>query len=871
MVIRFRSLFMALAIFLIGFSSRITAKEAYHILFIQSYTERDTWSNELNEGLADGFKESGLPVRITTEYLNSRYWRAFGDEELIRQICKQARESKTDLIVTSNDEALISLLTCEDTLPPTVPIVFTGVQFPNYKLLRKFPNVTGSTTPLAFDQLLNTMKEVFPDRKRVIVLSEDISFARWGLQSFKGAWRKFIAQNAGYTFVEFNVTIDPLTEIVSEIQYANDVSNSIVVVPYWGLFMSSIAKVSKAPTFSTSPSALMQGGFCVVAPYAYDEAFRAAKTAAKILKGTKPADIAISESAHQITYDYKQLDFFHIKKNVLPKNGVVINQPYINKYGIWYFALYLLSLSLLVLLIVRLVAANRRESRRRMHVQTKLLIQERLVAQRNEFDNVFHSIRDGVITYDMDSRIHFVNKSALSALELADPFSLLRERSYEGKLSEDVCVFIHDGENILPALLEKVSQKGISVVIPENTFAQTPGAKKYFSVSGEIVPLRANGKQIGMVLSFRNISAEALQKRYYNLAVMESSIYPWQFDPEEGLFTFPLEYVIRMGLEQETLLREDAEKRIHPDDLQEAHRLFSLVIKGEKHTVRITFRQKNASGLYEWWEFRVSTIGRLLGDMSFEIIGVCQSIQRYKSTEEALIVARDNALQSDKLKTAFLANMSHEIRTPLNAIVGFSDLLRDFHQFGKEDLQEFVETINKNCELLLVLISDILDMSRIESGKMDFQYSSYFLPIIIQEIYDSQSLNMPPGVAFVKHIPEGSEKVIVTDSIRIKQVLNNLINNAVKFTEAGSIAFGYVEDEPGYVTFFVEDTGIGLIPEDRERIFERFYKVDNFTQGAGLGLSITQTIITRLNGTISVESEKNKGTRFAVRIPDAVN
>lgn len=869
MVMYLKYVFFIPLLFIIDFSSELYAKKTHNILFIHSYTERDTWSSDLDDGLIKGFEKSALPVKITTEYLNSRYWKSFGEEEFVRRICKQARERGTDLIVTSSDEALYSLLTCGDSLVTMVPVVFTGVQFPNYKLLRKFPNVTGTTTPAAYDQLLNAIKEVFPHRKKVIVLSEEIALAHWGLQAFKDAWRNFIAQNAGYTLKEFNVTFDPLTDIVGEIQYSRDVAHSVVVVPYWGLCMSSITKVSKAPTFSTSPSALMQGGFCVVAPYAYDEAFNAAKIAAKILKGAAPADFKIDENKHQVTFDHTQLEFFKVKKGELPKNGVVINQSHMSKYGLWYVVFYLVILGLLILLIVRLVAANRRESRKRIHAQTQLLIQERLVAQRNEFDNVFHSIRDGVITYDKDSRIHFVNKSALCTLGLADPFSLLGEKPCEGIKSEDVCVFINNGENILPDLLMQVSNKGVSVVIPESTFAQAPGAKKYFPVSGEIVPLRSNGKQTGMVLSFRNIFAEALQKRYYNLAVMGSSIYPWQYDRDEELFTFPLEYANKIGLQQGMIRRVDIDERIHPDDRQETHRLFSLVSSGEMPTVCISFRQKNASGFYEWWEFRVSTIGRVLDNMSFEIVGVCQSIQSYKSAEEELIAARDRALQADKSKTAFLANMSHEIRTPLNAIVGFSDLLKDFHQFSERDIQQFVDTINKNCELLLALISDILDLSRVESGAMDFQFSSYYLPIIMQEIYDSQSLNMPPGVEFVKMIPECSEKTIVTDSIRLKQMLNNLINNAAKFTTKGLISFGYIEDEPGYTTFFVEDTGIGLTPEDKERIFERFYKVDNFTQGVGLGLSITQTIITRLNGTINVESEKNKGTRFTVRMPDA--
>ena len=127
---------------------------------------------------------------------------------------------------------------------------------------------------------------------------------------------------------------------------------------------------------------------------------------------------------------------------------------------------------------------------------------------------------------------------------------------------------------------------------------------------------------------------------------------------------------------------------------------------------------------------------------------------------------------------------------------------------------------------------------------------------------------MPPGVELLLDIPEGSKKYIVTDNVRLQQVVNNLINNAAKFTTSGSITFGYTEDEDGYASLFVEDTGKGISKEGVRHIFERFYKVDNFTQGAGLGLSICQTIVERLHGTISVTSEEGKGTRFTVRLPD---
>ena len=220
--------------------------------------------------------------------------------------------------------------------------------------------------------------------------------------------------------------------------------------------------------------------------------------------------------------------------------------------------------------------------------------------------------------------------------------------------------------------------------------------------------------------------------------------------------------------------------------------------------------------------------------------------------------------EADKLKSAFLANMSHEIRTPLNAIIGFSNILAETDD--KEEKEEFVKIINKNSDLLLRLITDILDFSKIESGVLDYSLSDTSLKDIFHEQFQVHAMKMPEKVSLICDFDALPDIFVPPDPKRVTQVLSNLISNAVKFTEVGSIRFSYRIVEK-YVLVEVIDTGIGISPQHQQSIFDRFVKVNSFKQGTGLGLTICKTIIEALNGTIGVDSRPGEGARFWFTLP----
>lgn len=843
------------------------AENNYNVLFIQSYTNSASWHDNLITGLQNGLEKGGVKADVITEYLNADFWTFASECVIMRRICERARQRKTDLIVTSSDEAFFTLTHCGDSLPYQIPVVVSGIKYPDKKLFDRMPNVSGFTSKTDFNVLLEEAIRLFPARKEIVCLTDSSFLSSKGVEAVEDAWVAFKEKHPGYSLKKLNVQEKSLNTIITSICYDYHAYKHIVIAPKWIPFLSLKLK---APVFANQNLAMTSGVLCVYDVEPATDTYAAGVQAAYILKGRSPDSFGVGDLDGKLLFDYKQLDFFHVDVESVEKRGTILNVPLMDRYRVWFILFYSVTVGALAFLVAWLYRSNRREARKRIHAQTRLLVQHRLVEQRDEFDKIFCSIRDGLITYDTDLRIHFVNRALVEMLGLSSDTYMAR--SYEGQIAGSIFHIYMNGENILQTLLKQVIRDKKPVIIPEKAFMQENTKGAYFPVSGEVVPIFAKDKLTGMAIVCRNISEEEMQRRFFNMAIEESSIYPWQYNTRLKCFHFPGGLLQRFNCYDNTgyISREELDLIIHPGDLPRTRKHFNDIMLGHEPNSRMSFRLQNADGGYEWWEFRSTAYDGLTADIPYMVLGVCQSIQRYKDTEDELIAARDRALQADKLKSAFLANMSHEIRTPLNAIVGFSDLLKDLEAFSSEEVQQFVETININCTLLLALINDILDLSRIESGTMDFQLSSYNLTFIMQQVYDSQRLSMPQGVELRTDFPEGTGKDIVTDSVRLKQVVNNLINNARKFTAKGSITLGYSMEEPGYTTVFVEDTGAGISDEDQKHIFERFYKADSFTQGAGLGLSICQTIVERLHGTITVTSKLGRGTRFEVRLSDDV-
>ena len=278
---------------------------------------------------------------------------------------------------------------------------------------------------------------------------------------------------------------------------------------------------------------------------------------------------------------------------------------------------------------------------------------------------------------------------------------------------------------------------------------------------------------------------------------------------------------------------------------------------------------KTAITWFTWIAFAtIIVIASLLGKMYIREEKYKKKAQHDLIKQNKILeVALEKAKESDQMKSAFLANMSHEIRTPLNAIVGFSNLLNTDIDLEKEERTQFLELINTNSDLLLKLINDILDLSRIESGRMAFSFDNYDLSKLVHNIYSTYQMMMPSGVKLLIDIPK-NPVTIYTDKHRLMQVITNFLNNAIKFTCEGYIKVGYSSNpESRLVHIFVEDTGKGIAKEKQAAVFERFTKLDEFAKGTGLGLSICKVITERFSGKITVSSEEGTGSHFTVILP----
>ncbi|MEO5016162.1 PAS domain-containing sensor histidine kinase [Bacteroides ovatus] len=320
-----------------------------------------------------------------------------------------------------------------------------------------------------------------------------------------------------------------------------------------------------------------------------------------------------------------------------------------------------------------------------------------------------------------------------------------------------------------------------------------------------------------------------------------------------------------IGEEDETPLSEifSASRHFHPDDRALLIQFLDDVRKGLTVKLSKEMRIYREDGTCTWTYVHLLVRKYAPQDQIIEIISINYDITELKRTEEMLVKARDKAEASDRLKSAFLANMSHEIRTPLNAIIGFSSLLASTEDAAEKEL--YNSLIGHNNKLLLNLINDVIDLSKIESGYLELHPDWVNLTELLDESIAEYIHQVPSGVELLTNYP-AHDSLAGLDRLRIKQILSNFLSNALKNTTTGRVEAFYEVDHQ-FIRIGVKDTGRGIPQNMLEKIFERFEKLDSFAQGAGLGLSICKLIVEKMNGRVLVDSQLGIGTTFVIELP----
>ena len=724
-------------------------REERRILIVHSYEESYVGYPDFNRLIDKEFRRNGVNADIRIVYLDCEAFQEEPELKYMYHLLDSVSDGwEPEVILVNDDQAAYSLFKCCHPLVKEIPVVFGGVNYPNWELLKEYPNVTGFHDRMDLMKNIRLGAKLFGEDVELFTVLDSTYIDRQiradienqlkdekvtcmvGYSGTPREKRLYYPHKEGYArFSSLSVRIGKKQETANFIWTLSKYSIGMCYLQMKRDYTSvNIGNICASPSLTAINEAFgynekLLGGYITTFPILAEEEVSAA---IRILHGEKPSGIPVRESRKKYVVDWNVMQQRGISKESIPAECTIINIPFQEEYPVVWGIGVVLIIILLSTLFVWLFFLYRREQGRKRRA-----------------------------LYELES-----------------------------------------------------------------------------------------------------------EKETLALAIEGSDTFAWKLENDH--FVFEKEFWISQKMSAKSLGFEELLLFMHPDHWDEVRGYWKNISKAGKvvSQVRCDFNEKG----YQWWEFRYKTI--LLPGGGYKAAGLLLNIQAIKDREQELEEARLLAEKAE-LKQSFLANMSHEIRTPLNAIVGFSNILALDDGVSPEERLEYIGSINKNSDLLLKLINDILELSRIESGYMSFEYEKCFVSELVDSIYMTHQMLISEQLEFIKELDAVQVEVMV-DKGRLTQVITNFLNNASKFTKTGYIKLGYrYLSESDRVAIYVEDTGRGIELSEQKMIFSRFYKQDEFSQGAGLGLSICQVIVEKLRGKIELWSEPGKGSRFTVVLPVA--
>ena len=475
--------------------------------------------------------------------------------------------------------------------------------------------------------------------------------------------------------------------------------------------------------------------------------------------------------------------------------------------------------------------------------------------------NIYKNLPVGIELYNKDGYLLDLNKKELEMFHITHKEKVIGINIFENPaLPEEIKLKIRDNEEV-----EFTFQYDFSKIKGYYESEKTSG---FINLTTRITTLYDHDRQpinyllINVDKTENTIAYNKIQefKNFFELVGDYAKVGYAHFDALSRNGYALSSWYKNVGEEEGTPLPEiiGIHSHFHPEDRAVMLDFLAKVVKGESTKLCRDVRIRRADGSYTWTRVNVLVRNYRPQDNVIEMLCINFDITQLKETEQMLIKAKEKAEEADRLKSAFLANMSHEIRTPLNAIVGFSSMLEEAED--QEEKHQYITIIEDNNKLVLQLISDILDLSKIEAGTFDIIPERVNAKQLCNDLFQAMQMKTSPQVELrlKDNLPE---LTFTSDKNRLYQVLLNFVTNALKFTSEGNITIDYQIDG-NEVKFSVQDTGMGIEPEKQEAIFTRFVKLNSFIPGTGLGLPICQSIVTQLGGKIGVESEPGRGACF---------
>lgn len=889
-------LFLSFCLLAFSYISPILAQKdsvnsSNYLLIINSYTEAAPWSFRMISAITE-YAQNSPQLALYTEHMNMLMMDTDSTLNEFRQAVleKYKRHSPRMLILLGNS----SMILRDDfrKMWGNIPIILCAEEDyigPKEFYLQKKPVELTARTPIAdmaqpynltflhsnfyIKENIDLICRMTPDIKNFIFIGDE----RQNNQTYNMVIKQELKKShpdINYQFIsprkmqtnhllDTLYTVDPKTTgiLFSSWFYKHTFAGDTSLVTNSHLLVST----TSAPLFSLGMMTIKDNAGGIIGGYIYDQHVYSQKiiqTIQSILNGKQASEIPFYEPSDAApTINYNVLLRKGMSPYLCPPGTIFFNKPptFWEQYG--YFILGTIVCFILLALFFQY---------RISHLNKLKKIQQKEIDTMTSYKNLINNMpilymQEELIMNEEGTPIELVYRNVNAHFEK----SFFRKEDVVGKKASEIF------PESMPEFLHFTKMS-----LAENKAITFPYYFKQIDTFYDVVLKGTHHNNIVDIFCLDSTELHKAQQKLsatnnkLAMALDVANIVPWKWDLRSKTILCDINRPIELStndkdVNEEQLAVPDSQyfSKIFKEDRKRVEKAYDDLIEGRSDKVREEYRVINVQNnihRIEWVEAQAAVETRDENGKPLTLVGSSLVITTRKKMEMELTTARDRAEESNRLKSAFLANMSHEIRTPLNAIVGFSGILASTDE--EEEKQEYVSIIENNNTLLLQLISDILDLSKIEAGTLEFQYSNIDLNKMLNELTSSLQLKIKSEkVQLTCHLAE-KNCFIHTEKNRLSQLLINLISNAIKFTTEGYIRFGY-ELRGKEIYFYVSDTGCGIPKDKQKSIFGRFVKLNSFEQGTGLGLSICQTLVEHMGGTIGVDSEEGKGSTFWFTLP----